>query len=188
MLDRLLLERWIAQAAERAAGYELVGFEDRCPEELLEGFLDLIHVMNTAPRDDLEIEDFVMTPERFREDEDRWFERGYHGWRLIARRVADGAPAGFTEVAFPPYSESIAWQGATGVKPEHRNLGLGRWLKATMALQLLERKPQLEWVYTDNAFSNGPMLAINNAMGFREVRGYGAWQVATARLAESLAG
>ena len=69
------------------------------------------------------------------------------------------------------------WQGDTGVWPEHRERGLGRWLKAVNGLRLIEERPEVRWLYTGNAASNRAMLAINDAMGFRPVRYIGAWQV-----------
>ena len=39
-----------------------------------------------------------------------------------------------------------------------------------LLLHLRELYPDLEWVATDNAGSNAPMLKINRAMGFRPYR------------------
>src|SRR5687767_15152863 len=55
-VDRAMLERWVERAVERAAEYELVVFDDRCPDDLLQPFVDLWQVTNTAPRDDLDME------------------------------------------------------------------------------------------------------------------------------------
>jgi len=176
-LDRALLEGWVTRAAERAPGYSLVGFDDRCPDELLAPWVELTHVMNTAPRGELDMQDWRQTPEMYRENEERYLSQGYRGWTLIARRDADGTLAGFTELSFDPRRPWLAWQGGTAVRPEHRSLGLGRWLKAAMALRLLDQRPEVARVDTGNAFVNKAMLDINIAMGFELVRGYGEWQV-----------
>jgi mycothiol synthase len=185
-VDRGMLEDWVARAEERAADYELISFDDRCPEDLLEPFVDLVMVMNTAPRDDIDMEDWIETPERYREREEKSLAKGMRNWRLIARHVPSGELAGFTEFFFPPHTEELVIQEATGVRPTHRDKGLGRWLKAANLLRLLDERPQAKYVDTWNAFSNGPMLGINIAMGFEIVRGYAAFQATTDDLAAAV--
>jgi mycothiol synthase len=185
-VDRTMLEDWIAKAQERAQDYELVAFDDRCPDDLLEAFVELIMVMNTAPRDDFEMEDWVETPERFREREEKALAKGIRRWCLIARHQPTGELAGFTELAFPAHTDEQVWQEGTGVRPEHRDKGLGRWLKAVNLVRLMDERPQAKYVDTWNAFSNGPMLGINVAMGFELVRGYANFQIPTDDLAAAV--
>jgi GNAT superfamily N-acetyltransferase len=181
-VDRAMLERWVARASERAQDYELFGFDDRCPDDLLEPFVELWKVTNTAPRDDLDMEDDLPTPEHFREAQDKALANGDTSWRIIARQRSTGELAGFTELFFAPYSDTVAFQGWTAVHPGHRELGLGRWLKAAACLRLMDERPSVAHVDTWNAFSNAPMLAINIEMGFRLLRGYNEWQAPTDRL------
>ena len=185
-VDRSMLEGWVARAEERAGDYELVAFDDRCPDELLEPFVGLWQVTNTAPRDDLDMEDHVMTPDRYREGEEKALANGDSSWRLIARHRPTGELAGFTELFFVPYSDEVAWQGWTAVHPEHRNRGLGRWVKAANCLRLMDERPKVRFVDTWNAFSNAPMLGINIEMGFELLRGYNDWQAPTERLASAV--
>ncbi|HEX7166609.1 MAG TPA: hypothetical protein VF230_06485, partial [Acidimicrobiales bacterium] len=187
-VDRDMLEQWVARAKERATDYSLVAFDDRCPDELLERFVDLTMVMNTAPRDDLDMEDWVETPERYREREEKHLAQGVRSWRLIAVHEPTGEFAGYTEFFFPPYSDEQVWQEATGVVPAHRAKGLGRWLKAANLLRLMDERPAAKYVDTWNAFSNGPMLGINIAMGFELVRGYASYQAPTSVLGAATAG
>ncbi len=185
-VDRGMLEGWVARADERAAGYSLLAWDGPVPEEYLERFVDLTMVMNTAPRDDLEMDDWVHTPARQRENEERFAARGESWWTLVARHDATDQLAGYTEFLFPRQHPEVAWQEATVVDPAHRNRGLGRWLKAVNCLRLLDERPDVVYVDTWNAFSNAPMLGINVAMGFEVVKSYSGYQIPTDRLAAAL--
>lgn len=181
-VDRSMLEGWVARAAERAAGYSLLAWDDTVPEEYLARFVQLTMVMNTAPRDDLEMEDWVHTPERHREGERRMAEKGYGHWTVVARHDDSDELAGFTEFVFPLVHPESVWQEFTAVDPKHRDKGLGRWLKAANVLRLLDERPAARYVDTWNAFSNGPMLGINIAMGFEIVNSFAAYQITTEAL------
>jgi len=186
-VDRSMLEQWVARAQERAEGYSLLAWDGPVPEEYLDRFAQLTMVMNTAPRDDLDVEDWIHTPERQRENEARSAEKGFHWWTLVARHDDSDELVGYTEFDFPPAHPHVAWQEATAVDPKHRDKGIGRWLKATNALRLLDERPEVRYVDTWNAFSNGPMLGINIAMGFEVVNTFAAYQIETAALRAKLA-
>jgi mycothiol synthase len=166
-VDRSLLDGWVARAAERAAGYSLVAFEDPTPEELLEPFASLMAVMNTAPRGDMDMEDEVYTPAMIREFEASMRGKGTRLWTVTARHDRTGDLAGYTTLFFPMHRPWQVQQGDTGVDPAHRNKGLGRWLKAVNLLRLLDERPEAQVVDTENADSNEAMLNINVALGFR---------------------
>lgn len=185
-LDRVLLERWVQRAAERAGGYSLLAWDGAVPEEYLERFVALTMVMNTAPRDDLEMQDWVHTPQRHRELEERAARQGHSWWTLVARHDATDHLAGYTELFFVPHQPELAWQEATAVDPVHRDRGLGRWLKAVNCLRLMDERPEVRYVDTWNAFTNAAMLAINNAMGFEVVKSYSEHQITTERLVAAL--
>ena len=186
-VNRSMLEGWVARAAERARGYSLLAWDGPVPDEYLERFVQLTMVMNTAPRDDLEMDDEVHTPERQRESEQRGLDHGFRWWTLVARHDGSDELAGYTEFLFSPAHPEAAWQEATAVDPKHRDKGLGRWLKATNALRLLDERPDIRYVDTWNAFSNGPMLGINIAMGFEVVNTFAAYQITTEALLDRLA-
>ncbi|MDQ3944446.1 MAG: GNAT family N-acetyltransferase [Actinomycetota bacterium] len=186
-LDRPMLERWVRRAGERAANYSLIGWDGPCPDDLLPAVCDLVAVMNTAPRDDLEWDDQHITPDVWREREAASDAQGFDSWRLCARHDDSGELAGFTELSFPRRWPEMAYQGDTGVWPKHRDRGLGRWLKAAMALRLVDERPAVTRIETWNAGGNQPMLAINEAMGFAGLENWGAWQVPVARARSALA-
>jgi mycothiol synthase len=178
-IDRARLETWVRRARERAASYSLVAWDGPCPDAFIEDFAALKHVMNTAPLEALELDDFRFTAARWREIEGALLVRDDQWWTVCARHDDSGELAGFTEIVFPSHWPSQAWQEDTGVWPKHRNRGLGRWLKAAMALRVLDERPAVERIETWNAGSNEAMLGINVAMGFAPVENWGDWQVPT---------
>lgn len=74
----------------------------------------------------------------------------------------------------------------TGVFPEHRSKGLGRWLKAAMLDKVLKEQPQVKVVRIGNADSNAPMLKINHEPGFKPYMASALWQVEVSRVIEYL--
>ena len=143
-------------------------------------------VMNSAPRDDLDVEDFKWTPEMIRERDEILVKRGDEHWTMYVREKATGAIAGYTDIFLVKSNPEVAFQGDTGVFPQYRNLGLGRWLKAAMLEKLLRDRPQVKRVRTGNADSNAPMLKINHELGFKPYKTYSAWQIELARVNEYL--
>ncbi|CAN5864168.1 hypothetical protein BH24ACT3_BH24ACT3_15810 [soil metagenome] len=182
-LDRELLESWVTRAAERAREYSLVGWDGACPDEWLDRFVPLRMVMNTAPTEDLDWPEETSTVDRLRASEESLAAIGHRFWILAARHDPTDALVGYTQVGLNGHRPALAEQGDTAVDPAHRDRGLGRWLKAVMALRLLDEAPEVEIIDTGNAESNAPMLGINVAMGFRPHARHGAWQAPVAILA-----
>jgi GNAT superfamily N-acetyltransferase len=176
-VDRPQLEGWVARAAERASEYELVRWDGRCPDEHAEAFVNEQTVMNTAPTDDLELEDEVYTVERLRDREDAVAVRKIDVSTIVAVHEPTGEMVAHTDVWLPQRWPTKAYQNDTGVNPAHREKGLGRWLKAQMLLNLLDERPHIDNISTWNAGSNDAMLGINYAMGFKTVTEYGEHQV-----------
>ena len=180
-LDRSLLDEWIDRAAERASDYRLEFWDGRTKEEDLEEFVEMMHIMNTAPRPESE-EAAKHTPETVREYEEGRLGAGFELWRMVARRKDTGEMGGYTAMWPNPWRPEFAAQEDTGVLKAHQNRGLGRWLKAAMLKKLLEERPQTRWIDTGNATTNKPMLSINNALGFRPVETWETWEIPTADL------
>ena len=175
-LDMGLMDEWISRAPERASDYELLFLSSPYPEELVQKYCDLAAVMNTAPRDDYEMDDWVLTPKIWREVEASVEAKATDLNTAIAVHQPTGDFAGYTTIQTDRLRPDQAWQWDTGVHPEHRNKGLGRWLKAALIKKVLEDHPEVDRVDTDNAGSNEPMLAINVAMGFKGILDRGTWQ------------
>lgn len=181
-VDADLVRAWIAEGPTRAPGYALVPIDGPYPEDLIERIVDLHEVMNTAPRDDLDMEDFHFTVEHAREWEKSMAASGDERWSLFAREDATGALAGFTEVVWNAKMPKIVHQMGTGVRPEHRGHALGKWLKAAMLRRVLDERGESQEVRTGNADSNDAMLGINRQLGFKPHEAGTLWQVPLERV------
>lgn len=186
-VDDALLKQWVDDAAVKAPGYSAVAWDGPVPDEHLDAFIRVRHVMNTAPRDDIEMEDWVHTPERQREQEEKILAKGDFWWTIAVRHDESGEFAGFTDIYFSKWWDDLCWQGNTGVDPAHRGKAIGRWLKAAMLLRLKAEKPECWRIDTWNAGSNEHMLAINNDLGFEVVQWFSAWQGPTAEVKAAVA-
>ena len=184
-VNRLMLEDWVTKAKERASDYTFRIWEGPCPDDILVPFAAAQAVMNTAPQGERTHEWEETTPDELREGERSLFDAGFNVTKA-AVFAPDGTVAGYTEVYYGDFRPQIAWQGDTGVWPDHRNRGIGRWLKAGMLLHLFETRRELEFIETGNAATNEAMLNINHAMGFSLAEEIGSYEAPTERLAERL--
>ncbi|MGY6501708.1 MAG: GNAT family N-acetyltransferase [Acidimicrobiales bacterium] len=174
-LDEAQQAEW--QLGERAvaAGYSLVCWEGPCPEDRLGAYADALDAMADAPLDAVDWTHDPVTPTWVRALEAYSSARGVRRHAALAL-AEDGSSAGATLVLVHPARPQIAHQEDTAVVPSHRGVGIGRWLKAANLAAVRRRHPELVVVETYNAESNGPMLDINVAMGFRPSRAFFAHQ------------
>lgn len=177
---------WVADGTKRAEGAKLELYENRLPQSLWEQYLPIYTTLsNLAPREDLDMGDWVSTPESWTEMYSKADERGDSHHTMIIRE-ADGAISGLTEIWYNPVQETMVWQDLTGVLPEYRGRGLGKWLKAAMLQHARDNYDKLEWIVTGNANSNDPMLSINHRLGFKEYKGATSYQIDKDRLREKI--
>ena len=167
-----LIKTWTTRQPD---DYSLEIWHGDVPENDLVAYAELGNVMNTAPKDDLEIEDFHFTPEMLRQQE-ALRKAGNRDALTAVIRHKSGLLVGLNELGWAKSRPGIVMQGGTGVLPEHRNHGLGRWLKAANLMRLLELNPDAKFIRTGNADSNAPMLKINTEMGFKPYIASIAWQ------------
>lgn len=181
-VDRALVDRWLAEGRLRAPGYRLEFVAGLTPPRLTQQVADVVNVMNTAPRENLDIGDTPVTPALVREYECADAAAGVEQWAYYAVEEATGRFVGLTSIAIRPATPDRVHVRDTGVEPPHRGRGLGKWLKAAMTRQILAEMPEVRWVITHNAGSNDAMLAINEQLGFRTQAVHTTWQLATDRL------
>ncbi len=176
-LDRNLMKSWIMEARAKAKDFELGLWDGDYPENEIKEIVTLIEVMNTAPIDDLDIEDFKLTPEQLRQGEASLRVTATERWTYFVRHKESGELAGYTETYWNLDNPKTVYQGDTGVLPKYRGHALGRWLKAAMVEKVLRDRPDVEYINTGNADSNKHMLAINKAMGFEPYIAEQDWQL-----------
>jgi GNAT superfamily N-acetyltransferase len=180
-VDRALLDRWITVAEGRRRGYTLDFVDGSYPAALRGDAARFHHIMQTAPRDDLDVGDVLITEADVAEIDAALVESGRQRWTIFVRDPS-GRCVGGTEMTFRSGEPATAHQQNTGIDPEHRGLGLAKWCKAAMVERLLLERPAIERVRTVNAFSNVPMLAVNDALGFEVTSTTTEWQADAARV------
>lgn len=177
-MDWDLMQEWNAIGEKLAGEVKLHTFVE-VPEVLLEDFCKAYTVMeNLVPKGEQDWKALI-TPESRRELEKRMRERKTI-WLTKMTEERNGALSGITEVHINEESAFWASQELTAVIPQYRGRGLGKWLKANMALYLKENYPNIKFIQTGNADVNAPMLAINTQMGFKPHRKYVSYKIGNA--------
>ena len=187
-VDWSMLERWAKEGMERSPQTRLEVHDGPLPQAMLPDFApQLTAMLNTMPTEDLDIGKIVLTPERINDWQERQALVGEITHTVIAREP-DGSMAGMTDITWAPFRRTLIHQQFTGVRPDARGRGIGKWLKAAMLLHVREIYPDAEWVVTDNAHSNDPMLKINRTLGFKPYRTGVEYQMSRDELKNRLKG
>ena len=142
-------------------------------------------MLNTMPFEHLDHGEIVVTPEKMRDFYER-LELSGEVQHTVVTREPDGTISGITDITWAPYRSAFIEQRFTGVRPEARGRGLGKWIKAAMLLHIRDLYPGTRWIATGNARSNAPMLKINRALGFKPYRTGNEYQIIRDRLGGSL--
>jgi GNAT superfamily N-acetyltransferase len=181
-LDWAMVERWAADGPARSPHTKLEIYDANLPESMWEDFAPQYSALiNTIPFEQLEHGDIIVTPDQMREYFARQEIRGEVQHTVLAREP-DGSISGITDVIWAPYRPAVVHQQLTGVRPDARGRGLGKWIKAAMLLRIRDLHPDVQWIATENAGSNEPMLAINHKLGFKQHRVGTAYQMTRERL------
>ena len=188
-VNRDMIKHWIKDGPKRAPGYRLIMVDGPHPDDLIEQIVDLMDVMNTAPRGDIDTADWHMTVEHMRDREKQMVAEGTERWWVGARYDTTGELVGFTELFYNAKKQPHTIdQGGTGVSPEHRGHALGKWLKAVNIDRVLRERPEVVDIRTGNADSNDAMLGINEALGFKPYYANTAWQITVDQVRKYLDG
>jgi GNAT superfamily N-acetyltransferase len=158
-----------AAAGQRRDAYRIAQFADSVPDELIDGYCRLQEAFNLeAPLGELDMEAEVWDVARVREREELFRRSGRHERATVAI-APDGAIVALTEMTTTEHEPDVGWQGGTLVLREHRGHRLGLAVKVANLRGYQAEFPQVRAVHSWNAEDNGPMVAINDAIGFRPV-------------------
>ncbi|TMD79162.1 MAG: GNAT family N-acetyltransferase [Chloroflexi bacterium] len=183
-VDWPMMQRWIDEGAKGSPETKLEVYDDHIPDAMLEEFApQLSALLNTMPWDDLDHGDIVETPEILRHEYERMDLAGLKHHTVLTREP-NGVISGMTDITWAPHRPTMLVQLFTGVRPDARGRGIGKWIKAFMLDRVHRLYPDAEWISTGNADSNGPMLAINKRMGFKRHRWGAEYQITRDNLAE----
>jgi GNAT superfamily N-acetyltransferase len=176
-LDEPALADLDRAAHSKAAGYQLVTWRDRTPEEYLADVAYLYsRFISDAPMGDLRWEPEPADTARVREQEARAEACRAQVYAAGAVHEESGRLVGLTTIGRQHSSPWHAFQWITLVDPAHRGHRLGAVLKLANLRQAREHEPELRVIDTWNAAVNQHMIAINEAIGFRPVDAWVNWQ------------
>jgi mycothiol synthase len=180
-----MVDRWAHAGGERARGYRLEMVDGIFPDHLRADAAAFHHIMQTQPRDELDVGDVTIDADDVAELDRALIEAGRERWTCFVRDP-HGSCVGGTEVTFEPWEPSTVFQQNTGIDPAHRGRGLAKWAKAAVLDRIRHERPEVERVRTGNAFSNAPMLAINDALGFVVISTQTEWQADVKQVLDAL--
>lgn len=178
-----MVSRWIEDGPRRSPSTRLEIYDGRIPESMWDEYsAELSRLLNTIPFGQLDHGEIVVTRAHMRD----WYERidaFQETTHTVVAREPDGSMSGMTDVSWSPHLPAVIDQRFTGVRPDARGRGIGKWIKAAMLEHVRTLHPAARWVSTWNAVSNEPMLAINHRLGFRRCREGADYQISRGELA-----
>lgn len=158
------------------AGYTLMSFGDRWPDEHLDDRCVLGQRMSTdVPMGEQVLDEEIWDVARVRALEASLAAQNRAKVTTAARHDDSGTLVGFTEVVIPLGAPESAWQHDTLVMREHRGHGLGFAVKLANLFAVHERHPEVDYINTWNAEDNAPMIAVNVDLGFHVVAHSADW-------------
>ncbi|GAA4111586.1 GNAT family N-acetyltransferase [Knoellia locipacati] len=159
------------------AGYVIETSTDDTLDEWLEDRAHLQRRMSTdSPVGDLEFHEEGWDADRLRAQRETTRQSGRRAFESVARHSGSGRLVAFTQLQVPTAEPVLAYQQDTLVLREHRGHGLGAAVKAANLAALRRELPQARTVRTWNAQENGPMILVNEAIGFRTTATLREWQ------------
>ncbi|CAN7330696.1 GNAT family N-acetyltransferase [Knoellia sp. LjRoot47] len=158
-------------------GYVVETSTDDTLDAWLEDRAHLQRRMSTdSPVGDLEFHEEEWDTARLRAQRETTRQSGRRAFESVARHLGSGRLVAFTQLQVPTAEPVLAYQQDTLVLREHRGHGLGAAVKAANLRALRTAFPQARTLRTWNAEENGPMLAVNEALGYRTTAVLREWQ------------
>lgn len=138
-----------------------------CPEQWIDQYAHLRHVLlSEAPSGEDGLENEFWDAERVRHEERSWNDQGRVA-QTAAAVAPDGRLVGHTQLVFAADGvETYQWD--TLVLREHRGRGLGLALKRHAMREAADLLRERRRISTWNAASNTHMIAVNEALGYRQ--------------------
>ncbi|MFD7203425.1 GNAT family N-acetyltransferase [Streptomyces sp. NPDC059893] len=157
----------LAEVIERPhPGYRLASWQGTVPDDLAQTFAASRRAMDDMPMEDTDHGTTAWDVDRVRAAAKAVEQRGDHLHTVVAIDTSNGSITGFTELVVPGGGTGDAQHYGTGVLPEHRGHGLGRWMKAEAIQQAHGHYPDLGGLLTDTADSNTHMRHISDSLGY----------------------
>jgi hypothetical protein len=171
-LDRLW-EEWSPFATD----YEIISWNDGTPEELVDARAHLSAIMPAeTPHVDIDVEAEHWDAARVRIHEATTDRMGRDLLVAAARHRASGELVGYSELTVSRDQPQTAYQWDTLVVRRHRGHRLGGLLKVATMRLLESGQYATKKITTMNSKLNGPMIAVNEALGARIAGAMVAWR------------
>ena len=172
-----------AEVAQATVGYRTFVFAAPWPGAYVEDACRLQRRMSTdAPSGDADHQEEIWNAVRLKEADELSRTQGLRRLIAVAEHTESGRLVAFSEIAVLEAHPVEGWQWATLVLQEHRGHRLGLAVKLANLAQLEARFPSVRRVLTGNAQENGPMIAVNEMMGFEVVATVTLWRKVVAAL------
>jgi GNAT superfamily N-acetyltransferase len=164
------LQAWADEARPHHEGYRIATYVDWVPEQLRASYVELQNQLTLdAPTGDIDFEAGARTVEVYEEQTRNRVATGRTVITTVA--VRDGRAVAHSTLSVPPGRDAMPHlhQWGTYVHREHRGHRLGLAVKAANLRAVQEMHPERTLISTSNSPVNGPMVAINEKLGFRPV-------------------
>ncbi|MFC4148512.1 GNAT family N-acetyltransferase [Micromonospora mangrovi] len=163
---RLDLRRWAGRRPRadvgRRAGLRLVGWTDRCPDDLVESYARAWSRLDAAVNGQAEPRGADAHGVRLREAETA--RSGNRQSAVAAVRAEDGEVVGYSTLYVR--DSPMADTGETMVLPECRRRGIGLLLKSELIGRTIADHPRLTVLQAWNDERNDAVIALNRRVGF----------------------